>query len=145
MLRVDFAFIWFCLITVNFTYLERKERGKKTPALNLIHRQSHHSQGQIWIRCLDAEFAKGLACYFEGLTAAPYPLSKWWSPRGFLWIPAQLWTETEKRKNKHPCRNQHVMRWHWHCFTINKNSTQHFPRFKASVNINEAILSTGRW
>lgn len=63
---------------------------------------------------------------------------------------AQVWTETEKRKNKHPSRNQGGKHQYWHCFTINNNSTQQLhsaiPTFlRGSVNINESILSTGMW
>lgn len=74
-LTVSLPAIWIChraysSILVLWSARRRRRRRRKN-SLNLIHGQSHHSYGHIWIRCLDIQFAKGLLCFVaEGFRAA---------------------------------------------------------------------------
>lgn len=119
---------------------KNKKTKKNSPTLNFIQKQSHHSPGHIWIGCLDTEFAKGLACNFKGLTTAPYPLSKWWSPRGFL----RNWLRCGQRQRIGKINTQIEIGIRVESTNIDtvlqsiiiplKNCTQHFsPQFSAQV------------
>ena len=72
--NISFGYLSLSLsLFPNFSCPESTRKNTPpSPALNLIHGQSHHSLGHIWIGCLDIQFTKGLLSFtVEGTHTAP--------------------------------------------------------------------------